>query len=134
MKATISRALLERLRNEAEAAGDAEICGLLIGSSAAIEDALAIANAAPEPSSGFLLDPKRQIEGVRNARRSGIAVIGHYHSHPSGDPFPSPADAAEAREEGVYWLILAPRGSRLWLSRRAGQVLGSFDPVEMAFF
>ena len=134
MKAAISRALLERLRNEAAAAGDAEICGLLVGRAGVIEEAVAIPNAAPEPGWGFLLDPKRHIDAVRQARRSGKAVIGHYHSHPSADPFPSPADAAEAREEGVYWLILAANGSLLWLSRRGGQVLGSFDPVEMAIF
>ncbi|HZW46795.1 MAG TPA: M67 family metallopeptidase [Microvirga sp.] len=134
MKATISRALLDRLRNESAAAGDAEICGLLLGRDAAIEEAVAIPNAAPEAKSGFLLDPKRHIDALRDARRSGKAVIGHYHSHPSCDPFPSPTDAVEAREEGVYWLILAAGASRLWLSRRRGQVLGSFDLVEMAIF
>ncbi len=60
-----------------------------------------------------------------------MAVIGYYHSHPSGNSAPSPADAARADAQGRCWLILTPAAAAIWVSRRGGAVLGAFEPVEL---
>jgi proteasome lid subunit RPN8/RPN11 len=125
------RDLIERLHREAKAAGDREICGLLLGMDGRIEAALPLANAAEDPRRHFLLDPSGHLRASREARQVGLRILGCYHSHPSGDPSPSPADAAGAGEQGVHWLILAGGGERLWRSRAGGAVHRGFDPVEL---
>jgi proteasome lid subunit RPN8/RPN11 len=131
MNLAISRPLLDRLRQEAQAAEDMEICGLLVGKPGQIDAVVPLRNWDPEPKHGFALDPAEHVAAARHARVARMTVLGHYHSHPSGNAVPSMADAAQAHEEGVYWLIVAGREARLWISRRGGPVLRAFEPVEL---
>ncbi|MFN3944007.1 MAG: Mov34/MPN/PAD-1 family protein [Allosphingosinicella sp.] len=131
MPVTISRSLLDRLVAAAGAAAGEEICGLLVGREGAIEEAWPVANAAPDPRTGFLLDPEAHLAAARRARAEGRAILGHFHSHPSGDLTPSAADAALAGEEGRLWLILGAENARLWISRRGGPVQGAFLPARL---
>lgn len=130
MKCRISRVLLDRFVAEA-AADPREICGLLLGRHDVIGDALALPNGAPDPARGFAISPADQFAAARSARAAGLAVVGCYHSHPSGIIAPSAADAAQAVQEGFYWLIVHGAGQRLWISRAGGQQAGRFDPVEL---
>ncbi len=131
MNCAISRALAERLRGEAKAMENREICGLLLGSEGRIAAAVAIANIAADPGRRFALDPAGHLRASRAARAAGIRVIGCYHSHPGGDVSPSPEDAAQVDEQGRYWLILAGGRQRLWRSRAGGPLLAAFEPVEL---
>jgi proteasome lid subunit RPN8/RPN11 len=130
MKCRISRLLLDRFAAEATA-DRREICGLLLGSDALISDALALPNVAAEPARGFAFSPADQIAAARFARAAGLAVVGCYHSHPSGNIAPSAADAAQAIQEGFYWLIVHGARRRLWISRAGGEEAGRFDPVAL---
>lgn len=129
MKRAISRPLLDRLQADAIAAGNREICGLLVGGADAIDDAIGIPNAAADPTTGFALDPRAQLAVVRASREAGRTIIGCYHSHPSGDRMPSRTDAVHADQQDYLWLILGGGGADLWRSRRGGPVLGAFEPV-----
>ncbi len=124
----ISSAALRRIVAEAAASAD-EICGLLLGDPA---QALACANVHPEPSRHFEIDPAALLRVHRDARAGGAAVIGHYHSHPSGDPRPSLTDAAGASLDGAIWLIVGGGEARAWVAREGGAVHGRFDPVRIA--
>jgi proteasome lid subunit RPN8/RPN11 len=132
MNWAISRGVLQRVLAEARAAHPQETCGLLLGAPGRIEEVAAIANAAADPRRGFELEPAAQLRASRAARGAGWSVLGHYHSHPGGDPAPSASDAARADEQGRLWLILGGGAARLWVSRRGGAVLGRFDPVPLA--
>jgi proteasome lid subunit RPN8/RPN11 len=55
-------------------------------------------------------------------------VIGHYHSHPTGDARPSATDAAEAAADGAIWVIAAAGQVMAWRAVAAGAVHGRFDP------
>lgn len=129
MKCEISRALAERLSYEAKVMENREICGLLLGGEGRIAAAVAIANIAADPDRRFALDPAQHLRASREARAAGMAVIGCYHSHPGGDASPSPEDAAQAGEQGRYWLILAGGEQLLWRSRAGGPLLAAFEPV-----
>ncbi|PXA97135.1 hypothetical protein DMC47_15385, partial [Nostoc sp. 3335mG] len=95
MGVTISSELLRRLL--AEGTGSAqEVCGILRGTGDRIEAAVAARNVAADPARHFEIDPAALLAAHRDARRGGADVIGWYHSHPSGDPDPSPTDAAQA--------------------------------------
>jgi len=131
MRCTISRELIGRLLEEAAAAQEREVCGLLLGSEGRIEAALPVPNAAANPADSFMLDPPRHLAASRAAREAGTTIVGSYHSHPAGPAVPSPADAEQAGEQGRYWLILACGSARLWRSRSGGPVRGAFDEVAL---
>ncbi len=120
MSVTISSDLLRQLVAEAEVSPDAEICGLLFGGDGRIEAAEACANVAADPARTFEIDPKALFAAHRQARNGGAAVIGHYHSHPSGLPVPSPRDAAQAMGDGAVWVILGSGEARAWRSVDVG--------------
>jgi desampylase len=125
------RSLMERLHEEAGAAGGREICGLLIGAGGAIAEALPIRNAAPDPGRRFALDPRDHLRASREARTRGYRILGCYHSHPGGDIRPSPADAEGAAEQSFHWLILAGGRQALWTSRAGGALHAAFDPLRL---
>jgi desampylase len=112
----ISLTCVNRLLAEAAENPDREICGLLFGSVARIEQAVATANFAARSEDTFEIDPAALIAAHRAERAGGPRLVGHYHSHPSGSAEPSARDAAAA-EPGSLWLILGGGEARLW---RAG--------------
>jgi desampylase len=85
----------------------AECCGLLIGSPAAVVDALPTRNIADDPASRFLVDPKDHFDGWREARRRSLDVVGFYHSHPRSPAIPSARDRAEASYPEDLYLIVS---------------------------
>ena len=120
MSVTISSGLLRRLVAEAGASPDAEVCGLLFGAAGRIDAAEACANVAANPARTFEIDPAALFAAHRRARSGGAAVIGHYHSHPSGAPVPSPRDAVQAMGDGAIWVILGGGEARAWRSVEVG--------------
>lgn len=132
MRCEISRRLLDHLAGRARAFPGEEICGLLLGETGRIVDAVATRNSAPDPTSSFALDASDHLMTSRRARERGLRIVGHYHSHPGGSPWPSRADAGQAEQQGVYWLIFGSGQWRLWVSRRGGPVHGAYHPVAMA--
>lgn len=111
----IASRLMDRILDEA-ARNRAEICGLLLGGAGRIDAITAAANVAPDPARYFELDPAVLIAAHRAARAGGPGVMGHYHSHPSGDPVPSAIDAACAAPDGSLWLIVGRGVARLWVA------------------
>ena len=130
MSVTISSELLGRLLAEAAASPDVEICGLLFGAAGSIDAAEACANVAANPARTFEIDPKALFAAHGRARGGGLAVIGHYHSHPSGSPIPSPRDAAQAMGDGAVWVILGGGMASAWRSVEVGAfVEEAIDPI-----
>jgi len=126
MRLKISSTLLARLVAESAASAN-EVCGLLFGTHEEVVHAVKCANVAANPATTFEIDPAALIAAHKAARAGGPALVGHYHSHPSGSAEPSARDAAGAMGDGALWLILAGGGARLWRSR----VIGMFEEVEI---
>jgi proteasome lid subunit RPN8/RPN11 len=131
MTVRISRALLDRIFAEAGASPDREICGLLFGAAAAIVEARAAVNVAADPSRRFEIDPAALFAAIRAERAGGPALVGHYHSHPTGVAEPSACDAAAAQDAGRLWLIVAGSRATLWRAVPKGSVQGAFEPVRL---
>ncbi len=129
----ISRSLLDVVLADARADGVRERCGLLLGKSDGKSDAVLdfapAANVHGEPERHFELDPAVLLAAWRAERSGGLAVLGHYHSHPVGAAVPSIADAAAASADGRLWLIVAREGVGLWRSVAGGAVHGRFESV-----
>jgi proteasome lid subunit RPN8/RPN11 len=130
MKLTISRAHIAEVLAASACSPDAEICGLLLGQGGVVEAVRPCTNVADEPSRRFEIDPAALFSAHRAARAGGPVPIGHYHSHPSGQPEPSACDA-EAAEAGAYWLIVAGDAIRCWYARQGGERHGMFDEAEI---
>ncbi|MCM8730099.1 Mov34/MPN/PAD-1 family protein [Hephaestia sp. GCM10023244] len=129
MEVRISRALLQRIIDEAAASPKLEVCGLLFGSPQAIDAVQACRNVAADPVDSFEIDPAALLAAHRAARAGGPAIAGCYHSHPGGPAEPSARDAAAAAPDGALWVIVGGGAVRAWRARRDGR---GFDPVELA--
>ena len=130
MTVLISSVLLEQITTHAKGAAD-EICGLLLGTGDAVTQVVPCRNVASEPARRFEIDPAALIAAHRAARNGEPQVIGHYHSHPTGSPLPSPRDAADAAPDGAIWLIVGGGAVRAWRAVASGRVEGRFDPVDL---
>ncbi|MBN8814947.1 MAG: M67 family metallopeptidase [Sphingomonas sp.] len=115
MRLEISRAALDAIRAEAAASPDVEVCGLLLGRGLQVERVVPCRNVAAEPRMAFEIDSQALITAHKQARIGGPAVIGHYHSHPTGKAEPSARDAASARG-GEVWVIVADSDATAWLA------------------
>ncbi|MFA6122944.1 MAG: Mov34/MPN/PAD-1 family protein, partial [Sphingomonas sp.] len=129
MALEISSTLLARLLNEAAKAPEQEVCGLLFGTTTRLEAVRPCRNVAVEPARAFEIDPAALIAAHRAARDGGPAIVGYYHSHPSGSAFPSARDAAAAAADGTIWIIIAAQDIACYRAVCDGAHVGRFDPV-----
>jgi proteasome lid subunit RPN8/RPN11 len=100
------------MQDEARAAAPLETCGLLIGrrdvDAITIEELVMSANLGEgDRRRRFMVDPQLQFETLRSLRGSGREVIGVFHSHPGGEPYPSDSDAEMALEAEFVWVIVS---------------------------
>jgi proteasome lid subunit RPN8/RPN11 len=102
---TIASSVVDDVTAHAIESQPLECCGLLLGTSARITQAVRSLNIA-KSATRFLLDPHTHIEARRTARNQGLQVIGFYHSHPHSQPYPSATDLAEAAYPECVHLIV----------------------------
>lgn len=135
MRALIAPEARARIRAAAARSAPVEACGLLLGRRRAglvvIEAATEARNVAPEPRRAFEVDPAHLFAALRAARGPGApAIVGVWHSHPSGLLCPSAADRAAALEPALLWVIAAPDG-RLAAFRPDAATPRGFRPVAL---
>lgn len=127
----ISTELLAQIVAHAQRSPIAEVCGLLFGTRDAILALEPCTNVAAEPARRFEIDPAQLLAAHRRSRGGGPAVVGHYHSHPSGRAWPSATDAADAIADGSVWLIVAGSDVTAWRAVANGAVEGRFDRLAL---
>lgn len=129
MKISISRCVADVIHAEAEDAPNSEVCGLLFGTPGTIVGHVRCRNVASDPADGFEIDPQALIAAHRRARAGGPAIIGCYHSHPSGRACPSERDAHSAAPNGWLWLIVAAGQLGCYRAVAGGRYYDRFDEV-----
>ena len=88
-----------------------ECCGLLVGRTGEILEAIPASNGASEPTTRYEISPVDYFAQIRRCRRINeaqsehFAVIGAYHSHPRGGPEPSLTDSAQAFRDFVFVIV-----------------------------
>lgn len=55
----------------------------------------------------FSMDPKEQLEVVKDMRANGLTLLGNFHSHPESPSRPSEEDKRLAYDSKVNYLILS---------------------------
>ena len=111
-----------------------ECCGLLVGTPESVECAVRARNLREGPAR-YLIDPADHFAAIRTARDKGLSVVGAYHSHPAGPPFPSETDVAEATSPAfVYLIVSAGSGREPPVVRAFRLAPGAIEEVELMAF
>ena len=91
-----------------------EGCGLLAGKHNHVEAVLPVPNQAQSPVR-FVMEPREQLRAFDWIQSQGLALLGIFHSHPTGPDTPSETDIAEAAYEVVH-IICTPKNGH-WQAR-----------------
>ncbi len=87
-----------------------EACGLLGGTihgeEKRVEKVYLLTN-IDESSEHFSMDPKEQLQAIKDMRASGLTLIGNFHSHPETPSRPSEEDKRLAYDSTIEYLILS---------------------------
>jgi proteasome lid subunit RPN8/RPN11 len=106
-----------------------ECCGLLIGTSEVVEDAVRARN-MKRSRTKFQVEPADHFAAIRKARAAGLSVIGAYHSHPTGPSGPSDTDRARLTDPSMFHIIVSlAHGTKTVRAFRL--VDGNFSPLEI---
>lgn len=124
MQVSFTRSALTTMIAAARERHPEEACGLLLGHGGAVTLAASTANIAALPQRRFEIDPAALIAAHRSARAGGPAVLGYFHSHPTGSARPSPTDASMAARDGRIWAIIAGDTVLCWRDAPSG-----FEPL-----
>ncbi len=127
----IASGIAEQLLAHAHADAPLEACGLLLGTPGHILIARPARNTAADPARRFEIDPAMLLATHRAARGEGMAVLGHYHSHPDGSDQPSRRDAARALQNGQIWMIIGQSGTTAWAAAGDGVLHGRFHKLHL---
>jgi proteasome lid subunit RPN8/RPN11 len=121
----------QRLQDWAKVAGNQECCGLLLGDGQRADAVVLAKNVADDPTQHFEIDPTALIGAHKAARSGGPALLGYFHSHPSGLASPSATDVAQAAPDALFWLIIAAHGITAWQPMVTDGRVAGFRPVTL---
>ena len=105
----------DAMRRHAEAAYPVECCGVLLGTrSGDTREVLKVVPCAntrlDSPHRNYGIDPVEVIRVRKDARASGLEIVGFYHSHPDHPARWSPTDLQEANWIGYSHVIISVEG------------------------
>ena len=103
----LPRPLVNTILAQAQQSPENEICGLIGGRDGHAEHCYAIENTALDKAKRYQMNPKEQINIMRQMRNRGEELIAIYHSHPHAPALPSAIDLAEAAYEDAAYLIVS---------------------------
>ena len=116
----VTSEVIEAIMQASHAAFPEECCGLLLGADGRVTQAVPTRNVHPSPRTHFEIDPQALIDAHRNERAGGLELLGYYHSHPQGEPRPSPIDQAMAARDRKLWAICGQEEVKLWRDNPQG--------------
>ena len=87
-----------------------EACGLIAGEvdgeTKIVKEVYLLTN-IDHSNEHFSMDPKEQLEAVKDSRAKGYAMLGNFHSHPESPSRPSEEDKKLAYDSKAEYLILS---------------------------
>jgi proteasome lid subunit RPN8/RPN11 len=128
MPLTIPQPLYDDLRAHGEETYPHECCGILLGKSdhqdITVHQLLRAGNTRTDSAHNrYHIAPQELIAAQRQARTSGLDIVGFYHSHPDHPAQWSTTDFAEAHWFGCAYVITAVAGDKI---KGAAQITNSF--------
>jgi proteasome lid subunit RPN8/RPN11 len=108
----IHRDVVAEMRSDAEREATKECCGLMAGRGGVITAIYPGANASANPATSYEIAPRDLFRIMREIRAAGLELLGIYHSHPTGDNYPSPRDIERAfYSDAAYFILSAHLGA-----------------------
>jgi proteasome lid subunit RPN8/RPN11 len=104
----LPRALYQALLEEARRSLPSECCGLLGGYGEQVSHIFPATNALASPAA-YEIAPAELLALFRRLRAEKLDLVGIYHSHPTGDNFPSARDRERAYYPETAYVIVSPR-------------------------
>jgi proteasome lid subunit RPN8/RPN11 len=120
----IPQPLYTQLRAHGEETYPHECCGILLGKADAgasgtsdvaitVHELLRAGNTRTDSAHNrYHIAPQQLIAAQRQARKSGLDIVGFYHSHPDHPAHWSPTDFAEAHWFGCAYVITSVDGDK----------------------
>ena len=112
MSLNLSQQLYDELRAHGEETYPHECCGIMLGK--ASEDGITVAaliragnTRTDSAHNRYHIAPQELIKAQREGRKSGLDIVGFYHSHPDHPAQWSKTDFAEAHWFGCAYVITA---------------------------
>ncbi|MBN1535266.1 MAG: M67 family metallopeptidase [Anaerolineales bacterium] len=90
-----------------------EACGLLAGSEDRVTKVFTVSNIF-KSSQNYRMDAQEQLAAFMSIEKENLELLGIYHSHPQGPPYPSEVDLNEAYYPDIAYLIWAQNGQN-WI-------------------
>lgn len=119
---TLPKSEYEKILAEARLRDPDEACGLIAGHRSGddkiVEKVYILENIDHCPEH-FSLDPKEQLQAVKDMRANGLIPLGNWHSHPATPSRPSDEDKRLAFDSNASYMILS-------LQEKDAPVLHSF--------
>jgi [CysO sulfur-carrier protein]-S-L-cysteine hydrolase len=103
----VRRDVLTRLLDEARREPYLECCGLLAGRDGIIDHVLPAVNTLASPNA-YEIAAADLFRLMREIRDAGRQMMGIYHSHPTGENYPSRRDIERAYYPDTAYFILSP--------------------------
>lgn len=123
--------LVNQILTQALDSASTEICGLVAGRNGRPTRCFPIDNVAAHPRQAFLLDPRQQIDAMRQMREQGETLFAIYHSHPDTSAIPSAQDLKLAAYPETLYLIVSLQTTGTLQMRGYYFAQGVMTPVDV---
>jgi proteasome lid subunit RPN8/RPN11 len=128
---TLPRNLVNRILTHAQHSPEDEVCGLIGAENGKAVDIYPVKNVAEDTHTLFQMDPKQQIDAMRQMREQGHELFAIYHSHPHTPAAPSVADMEQANYPDALYLIISLNTTGVLEMRGFRLVGGKATDVEL---
>lgn len=106
----ISKTFYNQIVEVAKSSRPEEICGLLggvVNERTKIVKEIYFLENIDHSNEHFSMNPKEQLEAVKDMRKKGLVPLGNFHSHPESPSRPSEEDKRLAYDKTASYMILS---------------------------
>jgi proteasome lid subunit RPN8/RPN11 len=103
----LSKKQVDELINHARECVPREACGILAGKGDKVEKVYKMTNTSEEPENCYFMDPREQLNVMKEIRQQELDLVGIYHSHPASEARPSARDIELAFYQDAAYLIIS---------------------------
>ena len=102
----LSKEKAKELVEHSERESPNEACGILAGNDGKVEKVYQMTNTDKSPKT-FIMDPKEQLNVMKEIRDLGMKMVGIYHSHIETEAYPSAHDVELAFYPETSYIIIS---------------------------
>ncbi|MBI2861703.1 MAG: M67 family metallopeptidase [Chloroflexi bacterium] len=103
---TIPQRLIDEMTEHAQGQAPLEACGILAGKDGRVAKLYKVRNAEQSPVR-FTMDPKEQLQVMRELDEQDWDLLGIFHSHPASPAYPSATDISLAFYPDSHYLLIS---------------------------